>query len=52
MKIYEDEDVIYGTSLIQKYLQKYHSIEVTQNEINLKMNQLILDETEKEEVCP
>ncbi len=48
----EDEDIIYGTSTIRKYLKKFHGVEISDADLNDRFTEMILEEIEEAEVNP
>ena len=44
----KDEDVIYGTSTIRRYLKKFHGVMISDHELNQKLIEIIEDEIREE----
>lgn len=49
MDPFEENYCLYDTCTIQRYLKKYHSINMTIKEIDCRMTQVIIEEIEEEE---
>jgi hypothetical protein len=46
----KEDDVIYGTSTIRRYLLKFHRVVISDPELNERLNEVVKGEIEEEEV--
>jgi hypothetical protein len=47
---FKDEDVVYGTRTFSRYLVKFHGVVISDHELNERLNEVMKEEIEDEEV--
>ena len=45
----KDEEIVYGTSTIRRYLKKFYGVVISDHELNEKLNEVIKEEIKEEE---
>lgn len=44
-------DILYGTGTVKRYLKKFHGLEISVEDLNKRLEEVILEEIEEEEVA-
>jgi len=42
-------EIIYGTGTIRRYLKKFHGLDISNEDLNKRLEEVILEEIEEEE---
>jgi NADPH-dependent 7-cyano-7-deazaguanine reductase QueF len=44
------KEVLYGTSTLKRYLKKFHDVEISSEDLNKRLEEVIFEEIDEEEV--